>query len=261
MWLEGLPMKRVRTIVVRNRPWPAFLLASLAMAPANQAHAAGLTIQDWSLGAQVNTWPPGATETTASFEPETPFQTTHLATLDSSWTQADYAIAYSGTLGSFLIESTQNALGGPFGTSATTQASGAVFFTTDAPLSISVDAEYTYDLPPVSMFAQLAFVVRLADDPTVVVFGSSQSDNSFTGEGAAGTFTLSETTVLPAGQAYLLRYDMEISTSGGSIITFGTGAGHVDFTMEVLPEPATAMLLLCALPLLRHRRRNTDESS
>ncbi len=249
-------MKRSGVRTTRLEGLAAALLGAVPLLAATPpADGAALTIQDWSLATQVNTWPPGATETAASFAPTTPFQTTHFSTLDSSWSQADYDITYSSTFGSFLIESSQNALGGPFGSSAHTKAVGTLFVTADAPLAISVDASYTYALPPVTMNAQLRFVVRPLDDPEVVLFGSSQSDHSFTGEAASGILTLNDSAVLPGGLTYMIQYEMHVSTGGGPITTFGTGDGYINFTMEVLPEPATAALLICTLPLLWHRRR------
>jgi len=236
----------VRTAIV------ASVVFALAAVP---AMSGALTIDDWVLGVLVDTSPGDAHETRLFSQPSSPFELSHEATVAPSTSSASYNIEYSQTFGQFLIESSQTALGGPFGTSATAKAAGTIWLTADAPIAVSVDASYTYDLPPVSMFAQLRFVVRLLDDPEVIFLGGSQSDDSWTGEGAAGTLTMDDSTILPAGLTYMIQYNMKVTTFGGPQNAIGTGDGYIDFTLQAVPEPATAILLLCALPLLRHRRR------
>jgi len=232
------------------------LLAVVALVVVSpRADAAELTIQDWLIAAQVHTSPFGSTDTADSGQPESPFQQTLVATVPPSSASATHDIEYAQSFGRFLIESSQSALGGPFGTSARTQASGTIWFTADAPIAFAMEAAFTYNLPPVSMLAHLSFRVQDVGLPgNPVILGALDIEHTFVGEPASGTLAFDESAVLPAGHSYMVTYLMRISTEGGPFNAFGTANGHVNFTLDLLPEPATAILLLCALPLLRHRR-------
>jgi len=220
-----------------------------------QADAAELTIDSWFLMARAITSPNGYDDD-VSYAPVSPFQDTHYAAADSSWAQADYDSEYAQSFGRFLIGVSHSALGGPFGTSTVTDTVGIISFTTDAPLAIVMDASFTYDLPPVNMSTGVGFqVVNIDTTPSTILFTFSESQWSNVGEPASGALTVAESVVLPAGHSYRILYTAGISTSGGPITAFATGSGHVNFTMDLLPEPATATLLLCARPLLWHRRR------
>ncbi len=239
---------RVRSMLVTC----AASLFALVSVPAS---AASFTLEQWDLGVSVDLFPGTERDVDGTSQLQTPLQTTHFATVPPSWASATYDIEYSQTSGRFLIESSQNALGGPFGTSVHTQASGSFIFTVDAPIAITLDAAFDYDLPPVSMGVFLSFRLLDVDDPETVLFGAGAADNAFTGEGASGTLAFADAAVLPGGHTYGIMYIMRISTGGGPITAFGTGDGYIDFTLQVVPEPATALLLICALPLMRHWRR------
>jgi len=238
--------------------WTVLLLAiAVVAARPPEATAAELTIDQWALGTLVHTSPLGSHIIDASYAPVTPFQTTHLSTVPPSTALATCDIAYGQTFGRFLIESSHNALGGPYGTSATTTTAGSVYFTADAPVAFVMSAAFTYDLPPVNMSTVLEFRLKnVAAPPASNVFYVGDYRFSHVGEAATGTLAVSESVILPAGHSYRLDYLTRISTSGGPFDAIATGNGYVNFSLDLLPEPATATLLLCALPLLRHRRRS-----
>jgi len=247
--------------VVKRKPRAILIAGVLFVCAPSAANGAALTFDDWVLGVLVSTTSPDAHEARTFGLRPSPFLDAHQTAAPPSTSSATYDIEYSQTFGEFLIETSLNALAGPFGTSVDTEASGSIFFAADAPIAITIDAAFNYDLPPASMFAGLSFAIVDLDNPHPVLFGVSDGDVSWTGEGASGTLTLADGVVLPADRPYLLMYHMRVSTSGGPITAFGTGDGYMDFTLDVVPEPSTVLLLLCALPLFRHRRRNADKSS
>ncbi len=240
---------------VRPSPRAVICAVCVVVTAASSASATSFTIDEWAMGTIVNVSPGNDRDVDGNSQAQSPFQTTHYASVPPSFVQADYDIAYSQTFGRFLIESSITALGGPFGTSTNAEAIGTIVVSADAPLAITLDGSFNYNLPPVSMTTILSFRVVDIDDPVPALFDESRWDTSWTGEGAAGTLAFNNATTLPGGHTYWITYRMSIDTGGGPQTTVGTGDGYLDFTLQIVPEPATATLLICALPLMRHWRR------
>ncbi len=239
---------------MRRRSRTAIHAATLVVLAASSVSAASFTVDQWALGPILSRSSPYQRVEQTDSQARSPFQDTHMVSIPPSSVQAEYDFHYSQSFGRFLIESSINALGGPPLTSTRAQAIGTIVVSTDDPLATTLDASFDYVLPPVSMDAGVWFRVYDADDPGPLLFGGAQSDTSWTGEGAAGTITFNDATVLPGGHTYWIQFGTDVNTSGGPQNAIGAGNGYIDFTLQALPEPATATLLLCALPLLRHRR-------
>jgi hypothetical protein len=221
---------------------------------ASEAGASAFSIDDWFLGVTVADLSTGEDESDGFYNVQNPFQNSHAVSVGDSTSEASYDFAWSPHTGTLLVEAAHQA---EFVDSATlvSSSSGSIDVFASVDLTLGLTGAYTYDLPPDSMLARFQMAV-LDLDTSETLFVDTQVDDTFDGYPAAGTFTIDGEVTLPAGHSYSLKYWMRIDTWVGPPEVFGTGSGWVNF--QIIPEPATATLLLLPAAVLvcrRHRLR------
>ncbi len=131
-----------------------------------------------------------------------------------------------------------------------------IFFLADEPIRVTINGSLTYSHTP--------------GDDTGIRFGASVRDtttnddlSSQTEQGgnlyllpSAGTLNIAGEAILDAGVIYRLQFVID-SSNTGDLPPTGTldASGYLNFAITPVPEPATAMLLLAAAPILLRRRR------
>ncbi len=220
----------------------------LTIAPAN---GDSFTIDDWTLATGVHDSSTGEHESHGFYTVQNPFQDSHAASVGNSTAEAAYDFAWSAGAGTFLVEAAHRA---EFVDSAilTSSSSGRIRVFPTVDLTLGLTGAYSYGLPPDMMMARFQMAV-VDDDTSETLFFDLQQDDSFNGYPAAGTFTIDGEITLPAGHSYSLRYTMRIDSWTGPPAVFGSGTGFVNF--QLIPEPATATLLLLPAAVLVCRRR------
>lgn len=179
------------------------------------------------------------------------------ASLNGSATSMDVNLSWSDnrTLGRFLIESTQTADGNVFGETFS-NSTARIVMTPQVPITIQVHGEYTYSCPADIMFATFWFSalgLSSGDSP----FNELHSFSTTMGTGS-GTFVIDGEFELLPTESWRLRGIMEIETGTGSAAHLATGSGF--FNIQIVPEPATLLLVAVTFPFLRHQRRAATDS-
>ncbi len=183
---------------------------------------------------------------------ENPFSATHYfeygpSAGSTAFTTYDFAWSNSG--GDFRIDASHQAEDSSNGFLSSIS-NGDIIFTSSQPLLITVDAEYTYDLPTGSLAA--ALVVAVGEVGTHEEFMAHSFLETFPG---AGTFEVHDQTILPAGREYLFSYRMNIHAFESTGV-IGRGDGFAHFTLQTIPEPSTlGLVILAAAISLRRRAR------
>jgi hypothetical protein len=192
--------------------------------------------------------------TASSGWPSSPFHGSHSVGLGQSTAQAEYNFAWGVAFGQFLIQASHQAHQGG-GDIVMALSNGEIKFTPTEDMIFSVDALYSYHLPVAD--TSVYFSVTLQDTQTGVYSYNYLESDEYIGMPIDNTFSDSGSGMMLAGHPYTLSYLMRPSASGSSGQS-ATGSGHVDFTFQVVPEPATAILLVCCtLAVLRRRLGGT----
>jgi len=131
---------------------------------------------------------------------------------------------------------------------------GITFTSADTDLLVSVRAEYHYDFPADLMIADLRVGGFLLDPTEVIFAGIDHYSTTFGGPGA-GTLSIDDTFLVPAGETFRIGYLVDISASLNSAGSLATGNGFIELDITPIPEPAAVAPLLAALLWLRPRRR------
>ncbi len=214
-----------------------------------------LTIDDWNLSTGISNSFTGETVFDFSATVQNPFIDSHNVVLGPSMASSDYDFSWSPLTGagSFRIDTDQRAQGVP-SSLLRTSSSGSIWFTTTEDLLLTVDMVVSYDLPADYMTASLEFLVAHVDPfATLLIVGDYAS--TWPGTPSSGTLVGSGQVLVPAGDAYLIRYFAELTTFGNTVGHFATGAGTIDFQFQPIPEPGTLSLLaVAALGCLKRRR-------
>ncbi len=242
------------------RPVHASLLLVGVLANPRLALADSFAVDDWFVSATVSNFNLGD-DSEFFYTVQNPFNASHTATIAASTCQASYDFAWAEQFGTFLIQSTQTAEGVPT-SMLVTDSSGYIYVTPSEALALTINAQWTFDLPVDYMHTTL--LVRVFGAAThQVLFGQTTGGDTFPGEPASGTVTITGNAILPPGETWVLRYGMDIYTYGGTQGYMGTGNGYVNFQLS--PEPASASVLTLGLLTLSHRRhcqaKTTRESS
>ncbi len=217
-----------------------------------------LTIPQWDLGAGVHDTLNDESDSLFSVTVMNPFQTVFEAQLGiSAATGAfDYVWQPGAGTGSFRLDAGLQAQGNSQRFSAS--AGGAVWVQTGADLLLGIDASFSYFMPPGDREVELEFGV-LALNPSSVIYANEQRALGIIGDPPAHTFTIDDTLLLNGGRTYFLRYAMRLVNHGGSPDLLSTGNGHINWTLQPVPEPASAWFAAVGLALaLRKRRRAGD---
>ncbi len=134
------------------------------------------------------------------------------------------------------------------------RSSGFIWISSQLDLLLTIDSAYSYDLGPGDREARHRVTITHADDPADFLFDFSEIASPITGEPSSGTFATNDTVMLPAGPTYLIHYTMQLLSFGGSPEILSFGEGHVNFHLQVVPAPSTAMLVLLGAPIALRRR-------
>lgn len=239
---------------MRHPSRPAACLAILFLGCATVSAHADFIMLEWGLNVGVHQNISG-TVWDAIFDIENPLVHEHTITMGLSEAEAEYLFSWGAGFGSFHIDGAdQIHANEPSGSAST---SGTMYFTSSTDLTIDISAAYTYDLPTGLMDAGLYTRVRNVDTGDTL-FGRYELENTIL-SGAAGTFTIDGSVVIPAGPQYRFSYGMLVGYSSTSD-TLATGSGFVDFT--ITPEPGTLALLAAFIFILpRHRHRLAKAST
>ncbi|MCB9856562.1 MAG: PEP-CTERM sorting domain-containing protein [Phycisphaerales bacterium] len=123
--------------------------------------------------------------------------------------------------------------------------------------TVEIDIEYSSAATDLARFDGFFAISNLATDPTGVL-----SDHDFRGgtswfQPAAGSFTVNEQILIPAGSPYRIRFTMTSDSTSSSIPMHAPIeiSGHANLSLMPVPEPSSALLLAFAgVAILRRRR-------
>ncbi|MFH1417696.1 MAG: PEP-CTERM sorting domain-containing protein [Planctomycetota bacterium] len=228
------------------------LAAVFVFAAAQPALGDAFTIDEWGLTTLVQTLSAGQ-DAEFSVVVENPFQVTHFASMGNSTSETVYDFAWGEQFGQFMIQGAQQAEDSGGGSLIYTSSEGHIIFTnnSDNTITVTVEAEYAYDLPAYGMTAYVW--ILFADFETHEhYFAAEEWEDTFLGGPKQGTFTMGGEGFIPAGREVYFGYTMKVDADG-STGTFATGDGHITFT--ITPEPTTASLLALGAFMLVRRRR------
>ncbi|HVP11201.1 MAG TPA: hypothetical protein VMV94_08465 [Phycisphaerae bacterium] len=216
------------------------------------ARGDAITITQWDPGVLVNS--PFGYDDDGWTTVENPCHRTLFAQAGSSVSSSTIDFAWAAQSGTFLIESQQAAVAAASGPSTITSAPGFIRLTTTEPMPLSIDASWTFDLPAWWMRSTLLVSVYGYTSHTSLFSETTGGQTSWPG-GFSNTVTITaDEIVLPPGETWVLRYDMNIYNDCESSAYTATGSGYVNF--QITPEPATLFplaLALFAVPRRRHR--------
>ncbi len=208
------------------------------------------TVEEWVLATAVYDQSTGESDLQGSTVVQNPFYETQFVSVGRSTAASAFDFSWTADSGTFLIEGSQQA---EFVDSAfvDSRSSGGLVVSPSIDLTLELTGAYTYNLPLFMMAAR--FQVAVYDQETFeTLFFDFHQDTSILGP-VSGTFTIDDAITLPAGHSYVLDYQMKIISWTGPPAVFGSGTGFVNF--QLIPEPATATLLLLPAAVLVSRRR------
>ncbi len=242
-----------------NRPIGLKLVVNCAIFLSVANPATAIEVLDWNLGTAVEQ-SPGGTAGDGSNTPVNPYIETELAVLGISSASTARYYAWSDTGAEFLATANLAAAGSGGGTAMASAASGAaIFITSSGDLHLTIDASFSYALGPGDRTADLQVLVfkqnPIPPPPSTPLFYGLQRAQPIFGDPPNGMFVVQHELFLPAGETYVLGYLMELRSFGGSPEVLSLGSGHVNFSLVVVPDPATCALLAPAMLLALRRRR------
>lgn len=219
-----------------------------------------IEVLDWNLGTAVEL-PSGGTAADGSNTPINPYIETEMAVLGISSASTSRSYAWSNSEAQILATASLAAAGsGGSPAMLAAGSAGTIFITSSSDLQLTIDASFSHALGPGDREAVLeVFVGKLnpmPPPPGTTLFQSVQFALPIIGHPPSGTFVLQHEMLLPAGDTYVFGYLMELRSFGGSATVLSYGNGHANFSL-VVPEPASAALIVAAMPMaLRRRRRD-----
>ncbi|MCB9851563.1 MAG: hypothetical protein H6819_00595 [Phycisphaerales bacterium] len=229
------------------------LIATLLCA--SPLFGASVTLQVWNLSTTVDDGFLDDRDNITSVTVQNPFQQTHNVMLGDSSAMTTYNFMWQAQSASFLIDAIHSLKDIPTTSSLSISRSvGTARMHTESDLLVTVDAQYTYHSLGSEYYARLGLIVADTDAKTQFINESHQAGPAFLGA-SVGVFSIQESTTIPAGTNFGFSYSMLLTTFGGGSSAVGHAAGHVNITMQVIPEPAAFLLLIPALPFMRRRAR------
>jgi hypothetical protein len=211
------------------------------------AACADAIVSEWALGVSVDATP-GPSDSQTFITVQNPFTGAHSASIPGGQAAAQYDISWLMDYAAFSISAQQTAQASATSNMYTGNA-GRIRLTVTEPMPLHIDASWTYSLPVDFMQASMLVTVYGAQSH-VTMFGYTNTDGTFPGEPASGTFTAEGDVILTPGETWILRYDLNLHPYSGTQGYSATGFGVVDF--QITPEPAT-LALLAPLLLAFHR--------
>jgi len=221
--------------------------------PAPLARADSLGVVEWTLTIGVRD-DQGDTEGAFFLDVLNPFSNSHSADLGQNHAETSYDFGWDDAGGTFRLDMTHQAEGTNNSVQRSGSSGGITFTSADTDLLVSVRAEYAYDFPADLMIADLR-VGGLLLDPTEVIFAGIDHYSTTFGGPTAGTLSIDDTFLVPAGEPFVISYLTRISASLNSAGSLATGNGFIELDITPTPEPAAVAPLLAALLWLRPRRR------
>ena len=214
------------------------------------------TLEQWTLSTRVQDFSSGKSDVNISDVVQNPFQLTQSVAINNGLTTATttYDFSWHDTFGTFLIQAAHEAEDIDFST-LFSRSTGGFVIAASQDLQIAIDAEYTFLAPAPLFHVRLSMdVIDLADN-SALFFGLEEGGPAFLGP-PAGTLSIQDTVLVPAGSTYILGYEMLLQTFASGTDVIATADGNIAITLQTVPEPATLSLLIFgSLVLLRRRRQ------
>lgn len=228
------------------------------LATTSPLFAASVTLQSWNLATVVDDGFLEARDDALSVTVENPFQDTQAVSIGDSFATTLYDFSWQAESASFLFDLLHATADIPDGTiPSRSTSSSTVIMRAENDLLLTVDTEYSYHSLGSEYFARSGVIVADIDADIRLLDETEQDGPAFLGP-SAGTFSFHDTAVIPAGTNFGFSYSMSLTTFGGGSSAIGQGAGHVYITMQVIPEPASAILLCAFAGFAVCRRRRLD---
>ncbi len=229
---------------------------SLSLMPT--AASPAIEVIDWNLTSSVGQ-SPGGSAGDGSNTPQNPYLETELAAFGISSASTIRNYAWSDSEAQFLATANLAAAGSGGGTamvSANSTAGIFVYASTD--LLLETDVSFSYDLAPGDLEARLIVSVYKLNPgpPHVPLVRSEHIALPIVGHPPTGTFDVQHAMLLPSNESYYFSYVMMLWSYSGSPEVLSLGSGHANFSLVVVPDPATGALLAPAMLLAFRRRRH-----
>jgi len=220
--------------------------------------AASFTLDGWSLRTQVEDTSTDEYEYMASRTVQpSPFQASQFVSINDGVTTgaSTFDFEWWSTFGSFLITASHEAQDVGDTNSLWSMSSGSFMFDATEDLTLDIGGHYQYVAPAAGFWTRFIISVASVNADEVLMFEILFGGPAML-EPPAATMTIPDTQLLlPAGDRYGIGYELSTFSHASGTDIVAVGDGEIHFTIQGIPEPATATLLLCTLPLLRHRRR------
>lgn len=222
----------------------------------SQLLGASVTMQTWSLVSLVDDGFLGQRDSAGSGTVQNPFQATHIATIGDSSATTVYDFLWQAQSAIFLIDAIHAVSDIPTTSSLSiSRSTGTAIMHAENDLLVTVNAQYSYHSLGSEYYARLGLIIADTDTKTQFINESHQDGPAFLGP-STGTFFIQDSIIIPASTNFGISYSMSMTTFGGGSSTIGHASGHVNITMQVIPEPTTALFLAFTgvVVFRRHRR-------
>jgi len=215
--------------------------------------AAEINVTAWEVGASVEVATVRMSQT--SFFPSNNFADTFFASVSSSTAFSSVSASWDAAgFFDFLVEGEHAAQGTP-GAIGFARSMGSIELIPAVDSTLVIDASYQFDLGSGDREAELTTRLAGGPAPGSVIHFLFQHALPIAGDAPNGTFTVTESFPLAAGETYFLNYTMALKSFGGSPSSLSLGDGFVHFSITPVCEPTTCLLLLAAAPVLLRRPR------
>lgn len=236
---------------------PPFIALALALAAVigrqAAAEAGEIEVLSWGIGAEV--FDSIDIDRDFSLSPQNPYEATLSASLGIAKTATSaFEIAWSDHDFNFQMNVSHQLadLSSQLGVS---RSIGDMRLYTDQDIALTLDSEFHFDSLGSEFFATFLMGVSNTTEQ-VSYFLLQHLDGPALLGPPADTVTLSGQAMIPAGTEFGFNYQMSIDTFGGGTSAVGMGTGHINISMQVIPEPtAGAPFVILAAPVLLGRRR------
>ncbi len=175
------------------------------------------------------------------------------STIDANWDVAGFFDFF--LTGEYVDQGSSTDLSGY------SRSSGSIWFIPAVDSTLTIAAEFNYDLGNGDRRAELRTSVGGGPAPPSILLSRSRLAIPIGGSPSEGTFTINDSVPLLAGETYVFGYGLELSSHGGSPTSLSMGDGFFHATITPVPEPTTALLLLIVAASVVARRRRSVPSS